>query len=120
MKAQQAPAPATAIWSQQFILESAVKIEFVTLHSKNGGIIDNNNKKDIIVSAVFRGDENKFFLAQATGPLVLAGGGQSGWVPGKKFFGVVLFNFNLRYRSTSAILRLNQFINAEIISEKNK
>jgi len=40
-------------------------MEFVTLHSKNGGIIDHNNKKDIIVSTVFRGDENKFFLAQA-------------------------------------------------------
>ncbi len=53
-------------------------MEFVTLHSKNGGIIDHNNKKDIIVSTVFRGDENKFFLAQAIGPLVLTGGGQSG------------------------------------------
>ena len=120
MKAQQAPAPGAAIWSQHCILESAVEMEFVTLHSKNGGIIAHNNKKDIIVSTVFRGDENKFFLAQAIGPLVLVGGGQSGWVPGKKFFGVVLFTFNLRYRSTSAILRLNQFINAEIISEKNK
>jgi len=49
-------------------------MEFVTLHSKNGGIIDHNNKKDIIVSTVFSGDENKFFLAQASGPLVLTGG----------------------------------------------
>ena len=55
-----------------------MEIEFVTLHSKNGGIIDHKNKKDIIVSTVFRGEENKFFLAQAIGPLVLAGGGQSG------------------------------------------
>jgi len=55
-----------------------MKMEFVTLHSKNGGIIDHNNKKDIIVSTVFRGDENKFFLVQAIGPLVLTGGGQSG------------------------------------------
>ena len=55
-----------------------MEIEFVTLHSKNGGIIDQNNKRDIIVSTVFRGEENKFFLAQGIGPLVLAGGGQSG------------------------------------------
>jgi len=27
---------------------------------------------------VFRGDENKFFLAQASGPLLLPGGGQFG------------------------------------------
>jgi len=53
-------------------------MEFVTLHSKNGGIIDHNTKKEIIVSTVFSGDENKFFLAQAIGPLVLTGGGQSG------------------------------------------
>ena len=53
-------------------------MEFVTLHSKNGGIIDHKNKKDIIVSTVVRGEENKFFLAQAIGPLVLAGGGKSG------------------------------------------
>ena len=53
-------------------------MELVTLHSKNGGIIDHKNKKDIIVSTVFSGEENKFFLAQAIGPLVLAGGGQSG------------------------------------------
>ena len=78
MKAQQAPAPGTAICSQHCILESAMKMEFVTLHSKNGGIIDHNNKKDIIVSTVFRGDENKFFLAQASGPLLLTGGGKSG------------------------------------------
>ena len=78
MKAQQAPAPGVAICSQHCNLESAVEMEFVTLHSKNGGIIDHKNKKDIIVSTVFRGDENKFFLAQAIGPLVLTGGGQSG------------------------------------------
>ena len=53
-------------------------MEFVTLHSKNGGIIDHNNKKDIIVSTVFSGDENKVFLAHASSPLVLTGGGQSG------------------------------------------
>jgi hypothetical protein len=53
-------------------------MEFVTLHSKNGGIINHNNKKDIIVSTVFSGDENKFFLAHASSPLVLTGGGQSG------------------------------------------
>ena len=53
-------------------------MEFVTLHSKNGGIIDHNNKKDIIVSTEVSGDENKFFLAHASSPLVLTGGGQSG------------------------------------------
>ena len=53
-------------------------MEFVTLHSKNGGIIDHNNKKDIIVSTVFSGDENKFFLAHASSPLVLTGGGHFG------------------------------------------
>ena len=51
---------------------------FVTLHSKNGGIIDHNTKKEIIVSTVFSGDENKFFLAHASGPLVLTGGDQFG------------------------------------------
>ena len=55
-----------------------MKMEFVTLHSKNGGIIDHNNKKDIIVSTEFKGDENKFFLAHASSPLVLTGGGKSG------------------------------------------
>ena len=53
-------------------------MEFVTLHSKNGGIIDHNTKKEIIVSTVFSGDENKFFLAHASGPLVLTGGDQFG------------------------------------------
>ncbi len=53
-------------------------MEFVTLHSKNGGIIDHNNKKDIIVSTVFRGDENKLFLTHASSPLLLMGGGQFG------------------------------------------
>ena len=53
-------------------------MEFVTLHSKNGGIIDHSNKKDIIVSTVFRGDENKFILAHASSPLELTGGGQFG------------------------------------------
>jgi len=57
-------------------------MEFVTLHSKNGGIIDHNNKKDIIVSTVFSGDENKFFLAQASGPLVLTGGTNPDEFPG--------------------------------------
>ena len=53
-------------------------MEFVKLHSKNGGIIDHNTKKEIIVSTVFSGDENKFFLAHASGPLVLTGGDQFG------------------------------------------
>jgi hypothetical protein len=53
-------------------------MEFVTLHSKKGGIIDHKNQKDIKVKTELSGDENKFFLTQATGPVVLTGGGQSG------------------------------------------
>ena len=78
MKAQQAPTPGVDIWSQHSLRESAVKIEFRTLHSKNGGMIVHNNQKDIKVKAELSGDENKFFLTQATGPVVLTGGGQSG------------------------------------------
>ena len=78
MKAQQAPAPGVDIWSQHSLRESAVKIEFRTLHSKNGGMIVHNNHKDINVKNTFSGDENKFFLNQASGPVVLMGGGQSG------------------------------------------
>ena len=78
MKAQQAPTPGVDIWSQPSLRESAVKIEFKTLHSKNGGMIVLNNHKDINVKNAFSGDENKFFLNQARGPVVLMGGGQSG------------------------------------------
>ena len=55
-----------------------MKIEFRTLHSKNGGTIVHKNQKDIKVKTELSGDENKFFLTQATGPVVLTGGGQSG------------------------------------------
>jgi hypothetical protein len=41
-------------------------------------MIVHNNHKDINVKNVFSGDENKFFLNQASGPVVLMGGGQSG------------------------------------------
>ena len=78
MKAQQAPTPGVDIWSQHSLRESAVEIELVKLHSKNGGIIVHNNHKDINVNNEFSGDENKFFLTQASGPVVLMGGGQSG------------------------------------------
>jgi len=78
MKAQQAPTPGVDIWSQHSLRESAVKIEFRTLHSKNGGMIVHNNHKVINVKNTFSGDENKFFLTQAIGPVVLVGGGQSG------------------------------------------
>ena len=78
MKAQQAPAPGVDIWSQHSLRESAVKIEFRTLHSKNGGMIVHKNQKDIKVKTELSGDENKFFLNQATVPVVFTGGGQSG------------------------------------------
>ena len=83
MKAQHAPTPGVDIWSQHSLREFAVKIELEILHSKKGGIIVHNNHKEINVKNVFSGDENKFFLTQASGPVVLMGGGQSGWVPGR-------------------------------------
>ena len=78
MKAQQAPTAGVDIRSQHSLRESAVKIEFKTLHSKNGGIVFDNNQKAIKVKTELSGDENKFFLNQATVAVVLTGGGQSG------------------------------------------
>jgi len=40
--------------------------------------MDHNNQKDIRVRTELSGEENIFFLTQATGPVVLTGGGQSG------------------------------------------
>ena len=43
--------------------------------------MDHKIHNDKIVSAEFRGDENRLILIQANGPVVLTGGGRSGWAP---------------------------------------
>ena len=86
-----------------------MKIEFRTLHSKNGGIIVHKNQKAIKVKTELSGDENKFFLNQATGPVVFTGGGKSGWVPGRYFWLVVLLkvfpklSFNQRHSAVEPV-----------------
>ena len=43
--------------------------------------MDHKIHKDKIVSAELRGDEKRLILIQANGPVVLTGGGRSGWAP---------------------------------------
>ena len=43
--------------------------------------MDHKIHNDKTVSAEFRGDENRLILIQANGPVVLTGGGRSGWAP---------------------------------------
>ena len=43
--------------------------------------MDHKIHNDKTVSAEFRGDEKRLILIQASGPVVLTGGGRSGWAP---------------------------------------
>tara|TARA_B100000945_G_C20333260_1_gene573526 strand:+ start:106 stop:321 length:216 start_codon:yes stop_codon:yes gene_type:complete len=70
-------------------------MELKAAHSKKGGIIDHKNHTEIIVKTEFSGDENRFFLTQASIPDVFTGGGRSGCVPGTYSLSNGLFNFFL-------------------------
>ena len=120
MNAQHAPAPGDDIWSQHSCRFPAVQTELNAAHSKKGGIIVHKNHTESSDKTIFRGDEKRFCLAHAIIPVVLTGGGRLGCLPGTYPFSNELFINYLIYLSTKAILRLNQFINAEITNEKNK
>jgi hypothetical protein len=56
-------------------------MDSIKTQSRRGGTMDHKIHKDKTVSAEFRGDENRLILIQANGPVVLTGGGRSGWAP---------------------------------------
>ena len=96
MNAQQAPNAGEDIWSQHSWRLSAVQMELTTAHSKIGGRISHRNQNANRVNIVFRVEENRFCLTQATGPVVLTGGGRSGCVPGSYSCRAELFTSYLK------------------------
>ena len=90
MNAQHAPAPGDFIWSQHSCRFPAFHMELNAAHSKKGGIIVHKNHTDNSVKIVFSGDENRFCFTHAIIPVVLTGGGKSGYVPGEYSFSNVL------------------------------
>jgi len=96
MNAQQAPNAGEDIWSQHSWRFPAVQMELTTAHSKIGGRISHRNQNANRVNIVFRVEENRFCLTQATGPVVLTGGGRSGCVPGSYSCRAELFTSYLK------------------------
>ena len=82
------------------------------------GVIEKRSTLPILsnILLVFRGEEKRLVLIQARGPVVLTGGGRSGWAPTGYFFCSKGMKKSF-YLSVNFILLLNQFINAEINKE---
>jgi hypothetical protein len=53
-------------------------MDSIKTQSRRGGTMDHKIHNDKTVSAEFSGDEKRLILIQASGPVVLTGGGRSG------------------------------------------
>ena len=81
MNAQQAPSRGFGIFDQHSFRSEAVQMASIKVQSRRGGTMDHKIHNDKTVSAEFRADEKRLILIQASGPVVLTGGGRSGWAP---------------------------------------
>ncbi|XXK29579.1 hypothetical protein ACMAZH_07795 [Arenicellales bacterium nBUS_45] len=82
MKAQHAPSLGASIIAQHSFRSIADQTAPVNSQWNDDGKICHRNQIEIRVSAVFSGDEKRLVFIQPIKPVVMAGGGRSGWVPG--------------------------------------
>ena len=81
MKAQQAPSLGLGILDQHSFRSEAFQMDSMTTQSKKGGMMDHKSHIEKRVKTVLRGVEKRLILIQANGPVVLTGGGRSGYAP---------------------------------------